>query len=119
MSLGPPRRTNRRIASGNLLTLKNGGGETRSKFVWEAGNRTPITCSRGSRPTVGRPPSTGRGAPKETELSIIAARKRTQQARRPAWVVAPPSANVFGTEHLFAVAGIRAAALLFLLPAMA
>jgi hypothetical protein len=27
---------------------------------WEAGIRTPITCSRGMRPTVGRPPSAGR-----------------------------------------------------------
>ena len=26
---------------------------------WEAGIRTPITCSRGTRPTVGRPPNSG------------------------------------------------------------
>jgi hypothetical protein len=30
----------------------------RSKDGWEAGIRTPITCSRGRCPTVGRPPST-------------------------------------------------------------
>ena len=29
---------------------------------WEAGIRTPITCSRGRCPTVGRPPSASRGA---------------------------------------------------------
>ena len=30
---------------------------------WEAGIRTPITWSRATCPTVGRPPSTSRGAP--------------------------------------------------------
>jgi hypothetical protein len=29
------------------------------QFGWEAGIRTPITCSRGTRPTVGRPPNPG------------------------------------------------------------
>src|SRR3954466_16213834 len=30
---------------------------SRAKAGWEAGIRTPITCSRGTRPTVGRPPN--------------------------------------------------------------
>jgi hypothetical protein len=34
----------------------------RGGFGWEAGIRTPITCSRGRCPTVGRPPSASRGA---------------------------------------------------------
>ena len=41
---------------------------------WEAGIRTPITCSRGMRPTVGRPPNAGRCAPDGRELLIIAQR---------------------------------------------
>ena len=52
------------------------------------------------RPTVGRPPSTSRGASKGTELSIIAARKRERQARRPAGRSTRSSAHVFVAEHL-------------------
>src|SRR5204863_5086791 len=66
---------------------------------WEAGIRTPITCSRGMRPTVGRPPSTDRSASKGTELSII--------AHRPVWEIVLSSANFFAAHHLFAATCIR------------
>src|SRR5204863_7209405 len=70
-----------------------------AKSGWEAGIRTPITCSRGMRPTVGRPPSTDRSASKGTELSII--------AHRPVWESGLSSANLFAAHHLFAATCIR------------
>jgi hypothetical protein len=52
----------------------------RWRIGWEAGIRTPITCSRGRCPTVGRPPSTSRDASRRRELSIIANPKLDRQA---------------------------------------
>ena len=55
--------------------------EQSEEVGWEAGIRTPITCSRGRCPTVGRPPSTGRASPL-AETLIIADRKQLRQAER-------------------------------------
>ena len=61
---------------------------------WEAGIRTPIPWSRATCPTVGRPPTTSRGAAKGTEFSIIVARKLERQA------LGPVSGNGRESAHL-------------------
>src|SRR5712691_12592833 len=52
-----------------------------SEFGWEAGIRTPITWSRATCPTVGRPPSTSRGA--STARTIDYSQSKTGSPNRP------------------------------------
>src|SRR5260221_5620335 len=71
---------------------------------WEAGIRTPITCSRGMRPTVGRPPSAGRCASRWAGTSDYSAASGTgrpvERHEQSLW-------QIVGAHHLF---GIRYAA---------
>src|SRR3954465_10441601 len=58
-------------------TVSSRGGTT---CGWEAGIRTPITWSRATCPTVGRPPSASRGMLRRRELPILANPEKDQQA---------------------------------------
>src|SRR5437773_5018601 len=77
------------------------GADPGFEVGWEAGIRTPITCSRGMRPTVGRPPSTSRGASKETG-TIDYSRSRARATSAPTGPGTPvrASAHLFVAEHL-------------------